>query len=667
MNQHEITNAQWFAPRGFKNKHNVHFWARLDFAWAANKGAPSLKIAAESLYRLYLNGQLIGEGPARGTQALAFYDTHDLSAHLKNGDNRLEILVGCSNAATFKAVPERPALWCDLASDAEHIEYSILVSNADEFDSAAPLYTLQIGYTERRDLRVTSREWGAPEFFELSKTLLPRDIQPLEVTTHRPLESETLKTAPSELGAGEWCIFDFGRIITGGARVQIEAHDGDEIEFGYEEIVENGALRVWQPHEGMSGGGYLFIDRFLCRDGVQTLGPTLEERGFRYLQVRVVSARASVRVLDVEAIDRRHPLPPLQNEESDPFRRRLLDMAHHTVSSCATDVLTDCPWREATFWVNDFVVNALFWMAAGGDTRLVERCLRLAISERNVDGLAYCVCPSSGRNLPVTAARESDIMRQSSDAGADRERLVFLSTNTFLPLVVADLRDYGGDWQPFIAPLGEIMHALRPFEDADGLLISPSRFWNFLDWGHVFSGHDIGARASASQSLFYVLALDAMAEMSGDSSWQIRADRVLDAVQKRFWNEERGHFREFDGEETAMHLAQSLAILTGRCDEQRESLLESLIDETLVRPELYMMHFVLRALTENGRETNAQALIERFWKPIVDSDSVSIWEANVHQHGKNNCGNSGSLCHAFSCAPLLWLSPLESKLTAVTS
>ena len=60
--------TKWFAPRGVETRKNFYFRAHrvLD----VGKLQTPFQIAAETLYRLYLNGEFIGEGPARDTKSL---------------------------------------------------------------------------------------------------------------------------------------------------------------------------------------------------------------------------------------------------------------------------------------------------------------------------------------------------------------------------------------------------------------------------------------------------------------------------------------------------------------------------------------------------------------------------------------------------------------------
>ena len=674
MNQHEITNAQWFAPHGVETRKNVYFRAHrvLD----VGKLQSPFQIAAETLYRLYLNGEFIGEGPARGTKSLTFFDEYDLSSAARDGDNHLAVEVCCFNIHNFKYAPQRPALWTNL-------DEKWRVQIAQDWREDAPLYTFQTGFCEWRDTRLEpvgwmigedTSPWQTPVLFEIDKVLLPRDIPFLHCTQHQPRElcvvakldaigldddiglAQRISDEPhfvhpqeNEIRAqfaqdrvldvcGDTAlIFDFGTELTGALELEIEASSGTTFDIGYEEILAGGRMNVLPLGANDTEYMYAFADRVIARGGVQTWKGTLNERGFRFVQI-TIRGHDKVSIRAVRALDRRYPLevrPTIQS--GDALLDRVYDTCVVTLSTCATDVLTDCPWREAAFWVNDFVVNARFWMHTFGDTQLVERGLRLALSSPRENGLIDAVCPAG-----------------------EKTNFIFLSTNSFLPLIVRDLRDACGEWTPFIAPLEKVMRALQSFEDEDGLLVSPAEYWNFLDWSYGFLGHDIGARACAAQSWFYLMALDAMTELTGDDVWQKRADRVLDGLTRRFWDADRGVFREFDGEETTMQLTQSLAILSGRCDVQKPVLMKALESGDLLGTELYMMTYVLRALAENGRREKAIELIHQFWTPLIEGGSPTIWEANVYQHGKAAYNGSGSLCHAFACAPLLILLPQSS-------
>lgn len=53
----------------------------------------TLHVSADTRYRLYLNGESIGFGPAKSYLSRWYYDTFDITAHLKQGPNVLSARV----------------------------------------------------------------------------------------------------------------------------------------------------------------------------------------------------------------------------------------------------------------------------------------------------------------------------------------------------------------------------------------------------------------------------------------------------------------------------------------------------------------------------------------------------------------------------------------------
>jgi hypothetical protein len=619
--------TEWFAPRGLEHERNVYFRARARLDMAAPPAPFEIKIAAESLYRLWCNGVEVATGPARGTSTLAFYDTLDLALHLKSGRNELEVLVHCANTPSFKAAPLRPALWIEAVST----PLTWQTARDESYDAAAPLYTFQAGFCEWHDLREAKLDWQTPEYFALAKQLLPRDCARLETTIHAPRQGQTPVTLP----VGKVLVFDFGHEITGGAQLEIAASDDAQIEFGYGEHLQDGRVPV-RLRDEKGAIIHTFADRFATGAGHHTLGPSLQERGFRFLQIENLGT-AEITVHTVRAIDRRHPLPPSTFRCNDEKLQQIYDIAHHTLSSCATDTLTDCPWREQAQWNNDLVVSAPLWLTVGGDPHLIARSLRLALSERNPAGLIYGVCPHGGH-----------------------EEIVFLGANTFLPLILLELAPLDeGAARELLSPIIEVMQALAKYSDGDGLLVGPPEYWNFLEWSFAFHEWTFDQRAAASLNWFYVLALDAMAKLcctfgQGYSGWQTHADEIFDALQARFWDDATECYREFEDDDKVSELTQALACLSPRAASIAAALAQKLAqcENDWLQPELYMMHFVLRALLEMGEHDAARHRVLRYWCPMVEAGSPTVWEANVHQHGAAAFGDWGSLCHAFSCAPL---------------
>ena len=57
------------------------------------QAACALRITAVTRYAAWLNGRLLGHGPARTTPGYAYYDTYDLTPLLRCGENELRVEV----------------------------------------------------------------------------------------------------------------------------------------------------------------------------------------------------------------------------------------------------------------------------------------------------------------------------------------------------------------------------------------------------------------------------------------------------------------------------------------------------------------------------------------------------------------------------------------------
>ena len=88
----------WPAGRTLEKNLTVDF--RAEFTKPGD-GKAVLKITGSTLYRIYLNGQFAGHGPARAGHGWYRVDEWDLSKLLADGTNQLEIQVAGYNVNSY--------------------------------------------------------------------------------------------------------------------------------------------------------------------------------------------------------------------------------------------------------------------------------------------------------------------------------------------------------------------------------------------------------------------------------------------------------------------------------------------------------------------------------------------------------------------------------------
>jgi alpha-L-rhamnosidase len=292
------------------------------------------------------------------------------------------------------------------------------------------------------------------------------------------------------------------------------------------------------------------------------------------------------------------------------------------------------------------VVENVTFLQAFGDPRLNARCLRLAVSQRRPDGLIPGVCPAEAM-----------------------DRYVLVATNLFLPLMLEEYLLYTGDEALVkeLMPLVEqIFRTFRGWQDATGVATPPKALWNFVDWSYP-SG-ELENKPTAVLSFFHVLALDSTARLlerlgrPGEApALRAEAERIAQAADRRFWSEESGCYAEWiangGGPGRLSQLSHAVALLSGRVPAaRRSSVTDALNREDLLKPELYLHHFVLRALAAAGRAPDALDRIRKYWGNIVLAPSPTIWENGVNgKLGKEAFGGVASMCHGFATTPVSFL------------
>jgi hypothetical protein len=435
--------------------------------------------------------------------------------------------------------------------------------------------------------------------------------------------------------------FDFGRETIGFFQAELDAPAGAIADVAYDEALEDGRLR-----SSRKDGLYKMADRYILEDGANEVGTTLQERGFRFVELSLRNFSRPIVIKGVRAVDRRYPVSGRGSFHcSDPLLNRIWDICFETLSTCATDVFNDCPWRERAFWVNDLLVENLSWLQSVGDSRMNAHALRLALSNVREDGWLPGVCPDSGN-----------------------PRATLVAANLFIPLILRDYLLYSGD----LALIRELLPAslklielFAPLRSSDGLIAAPGKYWNFLDWSYELDGVSLDGKKSSLLEWIYCLSLDSAAWLSerlGDSpKAEALRSGIPDAAKNaltRFWPDSSkfcADWLEDDGapSKASSQLTHALALLSGRLPDSKRETALSAIDSASIRvPELYLHHFVFRAMEDAGMDDAALARIRLHWGKIAKSGATTLWESAIYQPRKAFHGGVGSLCHAFGTAPI---------------
>ncbi|MBQ7206487.1 MAG: family 78 glycoside hydrolase catalytic domain [Lentisphaeria bacterium] len=718
----KILSPRWIAPAGVSARRNCHFVASRTFELDRQPDSLFLDIACESYYLLKVNDVVVGRGPARGTSFTYYYDRRQIASCVHAGVNRITVEVHCMNVPTGRNVPAEPALWVKvgeiLGTDA-----SWECRFADrEYPEDAPFYNMQQGLCEWRDLRFADTAEKVPTVLlgedsgVLKRKFLPNDTPPAEEKSHLPAEclypafvppadladkkiavlgdrephapvpegtlaklnnlifggDHAVELPPSPDGGGFTVIFNFARLISGRLELELTAPAGTVVDIAHEEELFQ-KTRLRSDHTA-TNFTYNLSDRYILRDGRQTVGNYMFDRGFRMVRLTFRNYGSPVILHRMRGVDRRYPLTMHSRFFcSDWQLNRLWETAFETISACTTDVFTDCPWRERLFFTNDFVVENRSALQLTGDAALAKHAFRMIFDEADEKGIFPCVIPSH-RAMFI-------------HHGFPKKWGWILSCNLTLPLSVLEYLLWTGDgdsvreWYPV---LRRMIATFRSWKTAEGLLDTENEYndrTDFFDWSFELNGKQLPSSGNSLMNAMYIIALMAMERLRDaagcpDDGYAKEIAEMRETVVRRFYLPEKKVLMDAEGgimdKETlellgvhlekgadfrSSRLAQALGLLAeaDRAIPDPGALQKALLDDGLFPPELFYGSFILLAMKKCGFDAEALAYIRKYWGPVLDSGTPTLWENGVYTPGKAGFGGSASLCHGFSTSPVDFL------------
>ncbi len=181
--------AKWiWYPQQDQNPYNQTIVACKSFKWDAVEHA-SLRITADSYYRLFINGHWVNDGPSRCWPEHFQYDVIDATPYLVKGANEIKIIARYYGVGDFHRVPKQAGLLVQLDGTFKNGKTASLISDsswqialAPAWLSGTPKVSIQMEPCEIYDARLeNSRDFKrAQVLYEASagpwKGLNPRDV-----------------------------------------------------------------------------------------------------------------------------------------------------------------------------------------------------------------------------------------------------------------------------------------------------------------------------------------------------------------------------------------------------------------------------------------------------------------------------------------------------------
>lgn len=658
----------------------------------------SLRISADTRYKLYVNGSFVEMGPSRGDGKIWFYDTVCIAPYLKQGRNILAVSV-----LRYPKDPEKgnhgmfrtpiPGLYVSgFIRDIKDCRYD-LSANASwkcKKDSSVKFvreepYFSPLYIHENTCGNPATWGWKMQEYDDGKwKQAKPYPKQEIEenISLHN-LQSRTIPflyrrkrqfagvmdVRKSGYTKEDWIQFlqgkrslsfppgceeivelDAGEEMTGYMKTRFGGGRGSQVQFLYSEAYVQsetvGPARTPVKTDRMDKvNGHLegYQDCYrICGLGTIENEEIYEPywfRTFRFLQLRIVIEQEPLELYGIDYEETGYPIQiGTKVTTSDKSLAEIWDISERTLRRCMHETYEDCPFYEQLQYVMDSRQQILYTYAVSADDRLARKCMDDMRRSQREDGLLNACYPNCNTN-------------------------VIPGFSIYYILMVYDHMMYFGDKSLVEEQMPVIYRILNYFENhlaqegyvkKIGGILMEAPFWSFIDWAKEWS--DTSGMPPAGlygpltmESLLYLYGLShaqKLAEYVGQKEKVTvlaeRAEKVKRAVQKYCIGPD-GMIQDGPGVETYSQQCQVFGILTDVLDMEngRKNLLM-----TIEKKELYaqctvaMSFYLFRALQKTGLYQYTDQYWD-VWRTMIQNHCTTCVESE--SYARSECHGWGAL------------------------
>ncbi len=643
-----------------------------------------VRVSADNRFVLYVNGQRVGDGPARGDLVHWRYEKFDLAPLLKAGDNLVAATVWNFGVyAPIAQMSDRTAFL--LESDADGAssistpkDWLVEIEpgqgpmprtprGLDEYFASGP--------DEELDGTRYDWSWDSPDaqgsswakaatavpeshFEDTNKAhsadttgdnpwgLVPDTLPHMEYMPTSPGEAVRADTqdlrafpgAPVTIPASSHVhiLLDRKTLTTAYPLLTVSGGKGARIRLTYSEALYDKEKHKGDRNDVDDRVALGIADTFLPDGGEHRTFQPLWWRTWRYLDLDIQTADEPLKLDSLTANFTAYPFKERATFQSgDPDLGKIWEVSWRTARLDAHETYMDTPYYEQLQYIGDTRVQALISYSVAGDDRLARQAITAFDHSRIPEGLTRSRYPSS---LPQTIP-------------------------TFSLIYIGMLRDY---WMyrpdaEFVRTklMGErsVLNWFAQYEQPDGLLREVP-WWSFVDW--VSSGeiptYDQN-HESCTTTLEYLGALNDAADLEqnlGDAMlatrYQARAAHMREGLFAKCWNRDRGLVADNPDQKNFSQQTNILGVLYDVVpkDTQRKVLREMLAIEPGTTPNgvlsasYYFRFYLARALEHAGMADDYLQSIEP-WRDLLPLH-FSTWPEIP--------GNTRSDSHAWTAHPI---------------
>lgn len=644
-------------------------------------------ISADNRYKLYVNGLLVGTGPAKSDLFNWNFDSIDLATYLKSGKNTIAVKVW--NEAEFRpefqltnqtgliiqggnkesqAINTDKSWKCIQDKSYEPVLVNSYTPNLPFEKTTAKGYYVA-GAGEKIMMENHIKHWEKQTFEDKewvnaqpispgipkntvgldggnSWRLVPSSLPQMELTKQRfhkvvkadgvavPNDFLTEKNSALFIPANTKVTLLLDQLVLTNAYPTMLFSGGKNaiIRLTYAEAL------FGQKDKGNRNEieGKIVIGRkdIIVSDGSDEQEfNSLAYRTFRYVGVEIETKDSPIQINDLYSTLTGYPFERKANLISDNSEmKQILDIGWRTARLCANETYMDCPYYEQLQYIGDTRIQAMVTLYNSGDDRLVKNALNLMNNSRKPEGLTLSRYPTVNQQIIPTFSlwyigMLHDYMRYGKDTDFVKNKL-------------------GGTRQ--------ILDYFEGFRDADGSIKNLPN-WFFVDWVAKWNRGmpPIGKNGnSALLDLQLLLAYQYAADLEKSlgvkelSDTYIAKSEALKAmIRNRYWDANRRLFADTPEKEVFSQHANAMAIMAGIVTpKEAKELGEKLInDHSLQEASIYFKYYVHTALTKAGYGDDYLSWLT-IWRNHI-AMGLTTWAEDT------DAATTRSDCHAWGASP----------------
>jgi hypothetical protein len=663
------------------------FKFRKTFTLESRPSSFVIHVSADNRYKLFVNGELVSLGPARGDVFNWNYETVDIAAYLKAGDNVLAAVV-------WNDGPDKPEAQISLMtafivqgkSAAEEIVNTNASWKCIRDESHQPVPVRSAGYYvagpgELVDMNKYIRGWDSPGFddsnwkparlvlqglpkgaFTFAPTswmLVPSPIPQMEISMQRmsavrkvtglqvPSGFPKTKTAvvvPARTKVS--MIIDNGVLTNAYPVLQFSSGKHATFSIAYAEALyqhTNENISGWRIPAMPKGNRNEIDGKVLIgkRDSVvsdgsmnQVFSP-LWYRTYRYIQLDIATKDEPLTIDDFYGLFTGYPFEFKATLTTDnTFLKKNLEIGWRTARLCAIETYMDCPYYEQLQYVGDTRIQALVSLYNSGDERLVRNAINQIDQSRLAEGITMSRYPTAMPQMIPTFS------------------LWWIG-------MVYDYWRYRPDVEFVKSKLPgtrEVLRAFQFYQTEDGSLRNVP-YWIFSDWVEGYGWNSgvapvSGDGRSAMLDLQLLWAFQVAAELEENlglkdlaAVYRQKASQLSSTIHQLYWDDAKGLLADTGEKKLFSQHTNSLGILTGVIahDAMKNVAQKLLTDQSLAPASIYFKYYLHLALVKAGLGNDYLKWLGK-WEENIQM-GLTTWAE------MSDVSRSRSDCHAWGSSP----------------